>query len=213
MFVSAGTVSQSVKEVLQSLADDNLVNTDKCGNQVVFWCLPSEASQKVCSSATSDIPRFQNESVYHTRTPNQCSSVSSHLLRLLSCALQRKAQLEQLQVDVKSRAEQEETLKRTVEELGHGREPSQERDQALAKIAETAARLETVDKELARFAEFDPEELDKLSQQTAVVREAANRWTDNIFNCQSWVCSKFGLEKNDFGRQFEIPEDLDYLEA
>lgn len=42
-----GSVSQSVKEVLQSLADDNLVNTDKCGVQTVFWSLPSEASQKV----------------------------------------------------------------------------------------------------------------------------------------------------------------------
>lgn len=41
-----GIVSQSVKEVLQSLVDDNLVNTDKCGVQTVFWSLPSEASQK-----------------------------------------------------------------------------------------------------------------------------------------------------------------------
>lgn len=41
-----GIVFQSVKEVLQSLVDDGLVSSDKCGVQTVFWCLPSEAVQK-----------------------------------------------------------------------------------------------------------------------------------------------------------------------
>lgn len=40
-------VFQSVKEVLQSLVDDGLVSSDKCGVQTVFWCLPSETVQKV----------------------------------------------------------------------------------------------------------------------------------------------------------------------
>lgn len=44
---SSRTVFQSVKEVLQSLVDDGLVSSDKCGVQTVFWCLPSEAVQKV----------------------------------------------------------------------------------------------------------------------------------------------------------------------
>lgn len=41
-----GIVFQSVKEVLQSLVDDGMVSSDKCGVQTVFWCLPSEAVQK-----------------------------------------------------------------------------------------------------------------------------------------------------------------------
>lgn len=40
-------VSQSVKDVVQSLVDDDLVCTDKCGTQTLFWCLPSAAAQKV----------------------------------------------------------------------------------------------------------------------------------------------------------------------
>lgn len=40
-------VSQSVKEVVTSLVDDDLVSSDKCGVQTVFWCLPSEAAHKV----------------------------------------------------------------------------------------------------------------------------------------------------------------------
>ncbi len=39
-----GIVSQSVKDVLQSLVDDSLVDTDKIGTSVYFWAFPSKAS-------------------------------------------------------------------------------------------------------------------------------------------------------------------------
>ncbi|KAA1471657.1 meiotic nuclear division protein 1 [Dentipellis sp. KUC8613] len=37
-----GIVSQSVKEVLQSLVDDGLVQTDKVGSSNFFWSFPSQ---------------------------------------------------------------------------------------------------------------------------------------------------------------------------
>ncbi|KAH9998434.1 meiotic nuclear division protein 1 [Russula compacta] len=37
-----GIVAQSVKEVLQSLVDDNLVQTDKIGSSNFFWSFPSQ---------------------------------------------------------------------------------------------------------------------------------------------------------------------------
>jgi DNA-binding transcriptional regulator GbsR (MarR family) len=43
---SKGIISQSVKDVLQSLVDDDLVSTDKCGVQTVYWCLPSDGVAK-----------------------------------------------------------------------------------------------------------------------------------------------------------------------
>ena len=39
-----GIIAQSVKDVLQSLVDDNLVDTDKIGTSVYFWAFPSKAS-------------------------------------------------------------------------------------------------------------------------------------------------------------------------
>jgi len=38
----------SVKEILQSLVDDGMVDTDKIGTSVYFWAFPSKASQNVC---------------------------------------------------------------------------------------------------------------------------------------------------------------------
>jgi hypothetical protein len=40
-------VSQSVKEVLDSLLADNIVDTDKIGTSVLYWAFPSKASQIV----------------------------------------------------------------------------------------------------------------------------------------------------------------------
>lgn len=37
----------TVKEILQSLVDDGLVDTDKIGTCVYFWAFPSKASQNV----------------------------------------------------------------------------------------------------------------------------------------------------------------------
>ena len=37
----AGVISQAVKEVNQSLVDDNLVESDKIGIGAFFWALPS----------------------------------------------------------------------------------------------------------------------------------------------------------------------------
>ncbi|KAA0203872.1 hypothetical protein HAZT_HAZT002682 [Hyalella azteca] len=39
-----GIIAQSVKDVVQSLVDDNMVDTEKIGTCVYFWAFPSKAS-------------------------------------------------------------------------------------------------------------------------------------------------------------------------
>ena len=43
-----GITSMSVKDILTSLVDDGMVDTDKIGTSVYFWAFPSKARQKVC---------------------------------------------------------------------------------------------------------------------------------------------------------------------
>ena len=40
----SGIVSQSVKDVVQSLVDDDLVDSDKIGTSIYFWAFPSKAT-------------------------------------------------------------------------------------------------------------------------------------------------------------------------
>ncbi|KAL5728933.1 Meiotic nuclear division protein 1 [Ranunculus cassubicifolius] len=42
-----GVISQSVKDVIQSLVDDDLVSKDKVGSSIYFWSLPSCAGNQL----------------------------------------------------------------------------------------------------------------------------------------------------------------------
>lgn len=76
------------------------------------------------------------------------------------------------------------------------------------KLEEIKARLEA---ELNVKQENDPSNLDEMRRQIEPVKEAANRWTDNIFAVKSWCKKKFMIEDKVLNKQFGIPEDLDYI--
>jgi predicted transcriptional regulator len=52
-----GIVEQTIKDVLQTLVDDGLVETDKIGAGNFYWALPSKAG----NSRRSQISKLQNE--------------------------------------------------------------------------------------------------------------------------------------------------------
>lgn len=53
-----GVVSQSVKEVLQSLVDDDLVSQDKIGISNFFWSFPSAASVRLDRERTTFLDKL-----------------------------------------------------------------------------------------------------------------------------------------------------------
>lgn len=105
-----------------------------------------------------------------------------------------------------------EQLRAEVEARSAGREETEEHAELVRAIAEGSARIAKADTELERFAEFDPDHVQKINESMPAVREAANRWTDNLFCCQSWIVDKFSIERSVFCKQFDVPADLDYLE-
>lgn len=111
------------------------------------------------------------------------------------------------------RGEKEEArLQGEIQELEKGREDSEERSLQMQRMEDMERELGTLNEELARFAEFDIDEMSKLKDHTGSIKLAVNRWVDNIFNLQSWANRNFGMEKKDFDSQFGIPDELDYPE-
>lgn len=45
----------SVKDILQGLVDDGMVDTDKIGTSVYFWAFPSKAGQNVSTFLSDSI--------------------------------------------------------------------------------------------------------------------------------------------------------------
>ncbi len=159
-----------MKDVLQSLVDDNLVYSDKCGNQTVYWALPSAATQ----------------------------------------ARRGKLEAQRGALDAKRAARG--AIQSSIAKLRRGREAGAERDTQLARLSTASARVAELDRALQRFASLSPAAIKQMREDTAALRTGANRWTDNIFALQSWAVNKHGLDKGQFNKQFEISDELDYLD-
>eukprot|EP00897_Mesotaenium_endlicherianum_P002511 jgi/Mesen1/2288/ME000154S01454 len=158
-----GVISQSVKDVVQSLVDDDLVCRDKIGTSIYFWSLPSQAENQLRRA---------------------------------------QAKLEQELVTLKERRGE---VQKVLSESKKGREDS---------VSSYTAKKEE-NEELEQYAENDPEVLEAKKVASKVAREAANRWTDNIFTMQSWCNENFpGAKENLQGLYNEvgITEDMDYIE-
>ncbi|KAK4538571.1 hypothetical protein CDCA_CDCA18G4596 [Cyanidium caldarium] len=106
---SKGITLQSVKEVLQCLVDDDLVNMDKCGVNTIYWCLPSESVQKkrhrlaAIERAVADKKALQQrlqEQVAEARRGREASAHREQVLERLQALDQqwsaREAELQEL---------------------------------------------------------------------------------------------------------------------
>jgi len=146
-----GVVSQSVKEVIQSLVDDGLVDTEKVGTSVYFWAFPSKGVSV------------------------------------------RKRKLADLEEKLEQARKRRQEVEKQVEDAGEGRQDSEERSQLLTDLAARRQQRAQLDAEVAQYKDCDPEALKALQKEGDTALEAANRWTDNIFNIKTWAKRKFAM--------------------
>lgn len=164
-----GVIAQAVKDVVQSLVDDGLVDSEKIGTSVYFWSFPSKA-------------------------------VST-----------RKRKLDDLRAKVEDVEKKLRFVDGQLAKAQVGREESDEREKLMADLIEVERSRDELSAELDKHRDCDPEVLEEIKRQTVVARDAANRWTDNIFSVKSWVKNKFFIEESVLNKQFGIPEELDYV--
>ncbi|CAH1801137.1 unnamed protein product [Owenia fusiformis] len=165
-----GITSMSVKDIVQSLVDDGMVDTDKIGTSIYFWAFPSKASQN------------------------------------------RKRKINELEEELKEVEKKYAETQEKCQKMKIGKEDTDERHQILKELQSKTEEHEHLLKDIERFKECDPEMLEAMKQEVDVAKEAANRWTDNVFSTKSWVKNKFCVEDSVIDKQFGIPEDLDYVE-
>ncbi|XP_059149140.1 meiotic nuclear division protein 1 homolog isoform X2 [Physella acuta] len=165
-----GITAMSVKDVVQSLVDDGIVDSDKIGTSIYFWAFPSKASQN------------------------------------------RKRKLDELENKLKELEAKKQQLVATVEKSKEGKEDTDEREEVLEELSKRQQEKKQILEELEKYKECDPEVLEQMKLETEQAREAANRWTDNIFSTKSWIKNKFSFEESVINQQFGIPSDFDYVE-
>ncbi|XP_055802557.1 meiotic nuclear division protein 1 homolog isoform X2 [Solanum dulcamara] len=70
-----GVISQSVKDVIQTLVDDDLVFKDKIGTSVYFWSLPSCAGNQLRTVYRKFETDLQNNNKRHTELVEKCKTL------------------------------------------------------------------------------------------------------------------------------------------
>mmetsp|Transcript_55425 Transcript_55425/g.134592 ORF Transcript_55425/g.134592 Transcript_55425/m.134592 type:complete len:238 (-) Transcript_55425:312-1025(-) len=87
------------------------------------------------------------------------------------------------------------------------------RAKKLARLSELGRKKVELQKELERFKENDPASLADLQKELKFVKEAADRWTDNIFECFSYLTKKRQMDKKDAYKMLGISDAFDYPEV
>ncbi|GJQ83690.1 hypothetical protein Trydic_g14396 [Trypoxylus dichotomus] len=164
-----GIIANSVKDVLQSLVDDGLVDTDKIGTSVYFWSFPSKAS-------------------------------NTH-----------KRKLEEVTNKYEETSKKLKVVTTDLEQAKLGREENKERDDLLDELIDLQLERDELLKKCQEYEKNDPKIIQKMQAQLEDIKQATNRWTDNIFSVKSWCKNKFGYEDAVLDKQFGIPSDFDYI--
>ncbi|KAG2234432.1 hypothetical protein INT48_007180, partial [Thamnidium elegans] len=127
-----------------------------------------------------------------------------------SAAVQtKKNKLHDLQEKLTKETERKLKLENQIEEETQGREPSEERDLILSQLKEQEDISKELNKELDKYKENDPVLFETKEKAAQIAREAANRWTENIWEMQSYCVNNFGIERSAFDQQFGIKDDFD----
>ena len=174
----------SVKDVLTSLVDDGLVDSDKIGTSVYFWAFPSKATQVR--------KRKIETSTENLETVGWFIDVSGFIVSVNNIFL---GQLKKRLV----------SAEKSIGEAQKGRETSDERDKLLTALETEKQENKRLEGRLKEFAENDPAVLEAMAKEATQAVEAANRWTDNIYSIQSWIRKKFpSVEQVSNGRVCQV---------
>lgn len=103
-------------------------------------------------------------------------------------------------------------LQSEIQQLEPGREPCEERTKLDSEIETFSQQLAQIRKECSKYEQFDPAQIKKTQEQIVTAKDAANRWTDNIFQLRSWAVKTCNIDPKAFNEAFQISEDFDYFE-
>nr|XP_034969256.1 meiotic nuclear division protein 1 homolog isoform X2 [Zootoca vivipara] len=108
-------------------------------------------------------------------------------------------------------SQKKKSLQEAIEKSKMGRQDTAERAALIKELTALRQKRDQLKAEIDKYKECDPDIVEEIRQANKVAKEAANRWTDNIFAAKSWAKRKFAFEESKIDKTFGIPEDFDYI--
>ena len=83
----------------------------------------------------------------------------------------------------------------------------------LAELAELKKENSGLTQKMRKYERCDPKRLQELATKKKVCKEGMIRWTDNLYEMESWMKKNNGaMTTEEMYQAFPILRDLDYLE-
>ncbi len=86
------------------------------------------------------------------------------------------------------------------------------RSSNLALLEALKKQKAALEAELGALADNDPVLITDLQKELRMCRDAAHRWTDNIFNCKSFLVNKKCVDRKEAEKYLGITSAFDYPE-
>lgn len=141
-------------------------------------------------------------SLYYWSLPSKALATKAEQLK------QMEAELVKANERNKLLHEQIETKREEQDTRVNDEEKRNELKQSIEELSKMRAGLMA---ELAAYQENDPGKVNQWREEIILSKTACNRWIENIFSLKSWMKNKFRCEERMLDKQFEIPDDLDYI--
>ena len=115
-------------------------------------------------------------------------------------------QIEELKPKVEEASAKLADAKRGREEVEGAEET---RASKLARLDQLSKKKAAIEAELEALKENDPAALADLEKELKLVTSAAHRWTDNIFECKTYLVKKRGMDKKEAMKILGITSNFD----
>jgi Leucine zipper with capping helix domain/Mnd1 HTH domain len=187
--------------------DDGLVDKEKIGGSNYFWSFPAKKDRLL---------QIQHEKVLANIVILE-KELEEANLALLDAQRGREddSELKVPSEDATTGQPNPDTTNDTKVEDENDDEPlvkkvkRMNRAQKLHRLQELAHMKTAALSELDSLKENDPQAIADLERELQLVQQAANRWTDNIFNCQTYLTKKRGMDKKQAMKLLGITDSFD----
>ncbi|KAI7871138.1 meiotic nuclear division protein 1 [Spinellus fusiger] len=107
--------------------------------------------------------------------------------------------------------EKRKKLKETTDTLSSACQPSEEREALLHQWKQAQQENKALLLALSPYKNNDPVMIKAKASASLRAKEAANRWTENLWTLQSYCVRTFGIERSVLNEQFGLEDTLDTL--
>ncbi|KAF9978568.1 Meiotic nuclear division protein 1 [Actinomortierella ambigua] len=129
-----------------------------------------------------------------------------------SAAQQSKStKMEALQQEIQRLEHSNALLASKIDEAQAQRQDSADRQHWIERLAAEEALSKELELQLQQYSENDPVLLEAQAKYSQIAKDAANRWTENIFILQSYCVNKFNIDRQELNRNFGIDDEMDTI--